>query len=165
MNDPLWNFVRRIEFRKYVALKSYLCLSKAAQFASRVVSEEQLTRAHSCPCSPCNIQAYCSKVPPGFWRLFGSTPSFCLSLAASTCHDGYCKNGGTCSEFLGKASCRYVPSGRSSCLARRRRFPYYSWLCVTLKFLPAWFRASWQSDVCLARQKFMSRNVFESTHF
>lgn len=40
MNDPLWNFVRRIEFRKYVALKSWLCLSKAAQFASREVGEE-----------------------------------------------------------------------------------------------------------------------------
>lgn len=122
MNDPLWNFVRRIEFRKYVALKSWLSLSKAAQIASREMDEEQLTPSHSCLCSPCNIQAYCSKVPPGFWRLFGSTPSFCLSLAASTCHDGYCQNGGTCSVIQGKANCRYALFERSSCLAKDNAF-------------------------------------------
>ena len=50
MNDLPVEFVRRIEFRKYVATK--------VQFACREVHKEQLTQSHSCLVSPCNIQAY-----------------------------------------------------------------------------------------------------------
>lgn len=66
MNDLPVEFVHRIEFRKYVAIRSWPRFSKAVQFASRELRKEQLTRSHSCLVSPCNIQAYCSKVPPGF---------------------------------------------------------------------------------------------------
>ena len=106
MNDLPVEFVHRIEFRKYVATKGgRACRKLFSLLAGKCVRSSLHDR--SCLVSPCNIQAYCSKVPPGFWRLFGSTPSLCLSLAASTCYEGYCKNGGTCSDFLGKANCRW----------------------------------------------------------
>lgn len=66
MNDLPVEFVRRIEFRKYVTIKRWPRFPKAVQFASGEVRKEQLIRSHSCLVSPCNIQAYCSKVPPGF---------------------------------------------------------------------------------------------------